>query len=145
MSEPRPFRRDPSHWLLRLSPDEWIRAGLSELEKARAQFKTKNPGGAIVGLKRAAGMALNGALVRRPNDAWGRKYSEHLAALAADRSAPEEVRRAAQLVHEARAPSGPVVSLRTPSHDERLVEAARIVMAHAYALVHGKPPPEGER
>jgi HEPN domain-containing protein len=122
---------------LRHSPGEWIRLGLSELERARAALAAHDLAAGITGLKRAAGMALNGALVVQPNDAWGRTYVEHLAALANERSAPEAARQAARALTEARVPSGPIVSLRRPSDEERLVEAARTVMAHAYALVHG--------
>ena len=64
-------------------------------------------------LKRAAGMALNGALIVRPDERWGRSYVEHLRALNESEEAPAEVREAARRLSDARAPAGPVVTLRT--------------------------------
>jgi HEPN domain-containing protein len=129
------FQRDPNDWLRRLSPDEWIRAALGELARAEQALETKNLRAAIAGVKRAAGMALNGALIVEPNDGWGRTYVEHVAALAKDADAPEAVKRAAEIVASAAPPSTTLVALRTPSHDEKIIEAAKDVIAHAYAVV----------
>ena len=32
------FTRDPGDWLRKLSPDEWIRAGLGELKRAEQAY-----------------------------------------------------------------------------------------------------------
>ncbi len=116
---------------------------MGELGRAEAAMGRRDPSAALAGLKRAAGMALNGALRVAPREAWGRTYVEHLRGVAADPSAPAEVRDAAARLGEAQPPAGPIVSLRTPSRDAELVEAARTVMAHAYALVHGRAGREG--
>jgi hypothetical protein len=131
------FTRDPGHWLLRFSPDEWIRAALGELaraERAWAQHGDARSGAA--GVKRAAGMALNGALIVEPDTQWGRTYVEHLEALAIDARVPEAVRAASRRVLDAGAPlPSRLVSLRTPRTHEAVVDAARDVIAHAWAVV----------
>ncbi len=130
------FQRDPSHWLFKLSADEWIQAGLTELRRAETALANAQLPAAYAGLKRAAGMALNGALIVEPRE-WGRSYVEHLVCLAKDESAPEQVQECAARVAGLKAAPGEVVSLRTPKTEERWVEAAKTVMAHAYAIVHG--------
>ncbi len=129
------FVRDETHWLRRLSPDEWIAAALGELSRAEKAWAGGNARAGIVGVKRAAGMALNGALLVEPDDAWGRNYVEHVQALARDESVPEAVRAACKTILEARPPEGDVVSLRTPRGHVPVVEAARDVVAHAWAVV----------
>ncbi len=131
------FRRDPSHWLFKLSPEEWIQAGLVELRRAEAALHRGQLAPGYTGLKRAAGMALNAALVVRPRDAWGRTYVEHLSALEADLATPERVRAAAGAITRLKAGPGSLISLRTPSSEARWVEAAKTVMAHGYALAYG--------
>jgi HEPN domain-containing protein len=129
------FVRDKTHWLLRFSPDEWISAALGELARAEKAWSTGDARAGIVGVKRAAGMALNGALIVEPDEAWGRTYLEHIEALSKDARVPEAVRTACRVVLDARPPGGEVVSLRTPRSHEHVVEAARDVIAHAYAVV----------
>ncbi|HEY5242541.1 MAG TPA: hypothetical protein VIJ22_13775 [Polyangiaceae bacterium] len=129
------FTRDPGDWLRKLSPDEWIRAGLGELKRAEQAYAGGNTRGGAAGVKRAAGMALNAALIVEPDEAWGRAYVEHLAALAKDARVPEAVRSASRTVLEAKAPAGEVVVLRTPRAHEGVLEAARDVIAHAWAVV----------
>jgi hypothetical protein len=99
------FTRDPGDWLRKLSPDEWIRAGLGELKRAEQAYAAGNTRGGAAGVKRAAGMALNAALIVEPDDAWGRAYVEHVAALAKDARVPEAVRSACRIVMEAKAPA----------------------------------------
>jgi hypothetical protein len=124
-------------WLTRLSPEEWLRQGLTELGRAEARVVSHDRAAAVLGLRRAAGMALNGALAVRPRD-WGRTYVEHLRAIALDSDAPEAVRQAAQLLNEIQLDKLPnVVRLTPPSESARWVDAAKTVMAHAYAVVHG--------
>jgi hypothetical protein len=129
------FQRDPSHWLLRHSPDEWIRAALGELARARRAWEQGNGRAGAVGVKRAAGMALNAALIVEPEPDWGRTYVEHLTALSADAQAPAAVRAACQRVLEAQPPAGDLVSLRTPRGHAVFVEAAHDVIAHAWVVV----------
>jgi hypothetical protein len=129
------FRRDPTHWLFRYSPDEWIRAALGELARARRAWEQGNGRAGALGVKRAAGMALNAVLIVRPEQDWGRTYLEHLTALAADSRAPQAVRTACQRVLEAQSPSGDLVSLRTPRSHTAFVDAAHDVIAHAWVVV----------
>jgi HEPN domain-containing protein len=135
--DPRaPFERDETHWLFKLSPDEWIRAGLSDLARAEAAYKANNPRAGLAGAKRAAGMALNGALIVEPDDAWGRSYVDHLMALARDARVPERVRQACRDLTEPAAPAATkLITLRTSSAEHRILEAARDVIAHSYAVV----------
>ena len=79
------FTRDKTHWLRRLSPNEWIAAALGEVSRAEKAWAGGNARAGVAGLKRAAGMALNGALLVEPDDAWGRTYVEHVEALARTR------------------------------------------------------------
>ena len=135
------FVRDKSHWLKKLSPDEWIRAAMGELRRAEEAYKTKNARAGLAGCKRAAGMALNGALIVAPNEGWGRSYVDHLLALAKDQSVPARVREACAILNETAPPAaGGLVTLRTSSADERVLEAARDLVAHAYAIVKKAEP-----
>jgi HEPN domain-containing protein len=129
------FTRDPNHWLRRLSPDEWIRAALSELARAEVEWQKGQLRAGAVGVNRAAGMALNAALIVEPAHDWGRTYVEHLEALAVDPSAPQAVRDACRRVLDSRLKSGDIVSLRTPRAHVAVIEAARDVIAHAWAIV----------
>jgi HEPN domain-containing protein len=129
------FEKDPGHWLLRLAPDEWIQAGLAELRRAEARLQANDRSAALAGCKRAAGMALNGALIVEPNESWGRSYVDHLSALAVDESVPERVRVACRELVLARPPGSDILTLRSPRSDERMLEATRDVMAHAYAII----------
>jgi HEPN domain-containing protein len=129
------FVRDKGHWLRRFSPDEWISVALSELARAEQALVAGDTRGGVVGIKRAAGMALNGALIVEPDDSWGRSYIEHVEALARDAGVPEAVRAAARAVVDARPPGGDVVRLRTPRGHTQVVESARDVIAHAWAVV----------
>ena len=128
------FVRDKEHWLFKYSPDEWIRAAMAELRRAEEAYKSRNAAGGLAGSRRAAGMALNAALIVEPKP-WGRTYVDHLLALAADADAPEAVRLAADALMQAKPPSGNLIPLRSKDTDLRVLEAARDVTAHAYALV----------
>lgn len=131
-----PFTRDESHWLFKLSPDEWIAAAQNELSHAEKGYAARNSRAGLAGVKRAAGMALNGALIVEPNEAWGRSYVDHIIALAKDESVPSAVREACKLIAETPlSGQGSLVTLRTTKTEERILEAARDVIAHAYAVV----------
>jgi hypothetical protein len=127
----------PGPWLSRLGPEEWLKAGLGELRRAEQAFAQRDFTRGIAGSKRAAGMALNGALSVVPNERWGRSYVEHLSALGQDEHVPGEVRSAAALLAELAPARGDVVGITTKSRVDEWLEAARTVMAHAYAVVHG--------
>jgi HEPN domain-containing protein len=133
------IERDPDHWLRRFSPDEWIRVGLAEVARAEAAYRRGDLRAGAAGLKRGAGMALNAALLVEPDETWGRSYVDHLRALAREERVPEAVREACRVVLDARAPGSEVVVLRTPRASEAAIEAARDVIAHAWAVVkrHG--------
>jgi HEPN domain-containing protein len=122
-------------WLRKLTPDEWIAAAMGELRRAEDAYERRDARAGLAGCKRAAGMALNGALALEPNATWGRTYVEHVAALAKDEKVPEAVRAACKVLLETRPPSSDLLSLRSKPGDERVLEAARDVMAHAYAVV----------
>ncbi len=134
------FERDASHWLRRLTPEEWISAAMGELRRAEEAYARSDARAGLAGCKRAAGMALNGALLVEPNDAWGRTYVEHVRALARDHGerVPEAVRAACKVLLETLPPSHDLLSLRSKAGDAKVIDAARDVMAHAYAIVHGK-------
>jgi HEPN domain-containing protein len=129
------FTRDPSDWLRRYSPDEWIRAALAELSRAEAAWARGDARSGTAGVKRAAGMALNAALIVEPEPSWGRTYVEHVRALAEDARVPQAVRDACRAVLDAKGPAGDVVSLRTPRAHVAVIEAAKDVVAHAFAVV----------
>ncbi len=129
------FVRDPEHWLFRYSPKEWIRAAMKEMKLAETSYAQRNLRAGVAGCKRAAGMALNAALIAEPNSAWKRTYVEHLQALAKDERVPKAVSDAARAILEAPAPSVSLVILRGPHADDKVLEAARDVIAHAFAVV----------
>jgi HEPN domain-containing protein len=126
------FTKDPAHWLFRLAPDEWIAAATGELSRAKAAYARNDVRAGVASVKRAAGMALNGALILEPNAAWGRSYVEHLQGAAADPSVPEQVRAGCKLLVDLRMPASDLLGLRSKAGDERALEAARDVIAHAY-------------
>lgn len=130
------FQRDESHWLFKLSPDEWVRAALGDLRRAEQAYAQRNARAGLAGARRAAGMALNGVLIVQPCEAWGRSYVDHLLALGCDDGAPARVREAAKLLTDTPLPGGgSLLAIRTPSSDEKVLEAARDVIAHAFAVV----------
>src|ERR1700690_879120 len=65
------FKREKDHWLRRLSPSEWISAAQGELARSEKAWASGDARAGAVGLKRAAGMALNAALIVEPDEAWG--------------------------------------------------------------------------
>ena len=135
------FERDEKHWLFKLSPDEWIRAGQSDLRRAEEAYRANNPRAGLASAKRAAGMALNGALIVEPDEQWGRSYVDHLMAASRDARVPERVRAACRALTEPNSPSAErLITLRTSSHEHRILEAARDVIAHAYAIVKRHEP-----
>ena len=61
------YVKDPDHWLWKLSPDEWIRAAMNELRGAEKAYAMRDARGGLASCRRAAGMALNGALILEPD------------------------------------------------------------------------------
>ena len=133
------FERQPDHWLFKFSPAEWLASARAELARASAAFEQRNVTAAYALLKRAAGMALNAALIVNENPSWGRSYVDHLRALREDATSPPGVREAAARLLELKPSTGALVSLRTPTDERALLDAARTIIAHAYAIVHGTP------
>jgi HEPN domain-containing protein len=124
-------------WLGQRSAEGWVREGIGELGRAEARLRARDRAAGVLGLRRAAGMALNGALCVewRP---WGRTYVEHLHALSEELTAPQAVRQAARTLSDiALSPTGSLVQLTAPSEVASWLEAAKTIMAHAYAVVHG--------
>jgi hypothetical protein len=128
------FTRDKNHWLYRLSPSEWISAALGEVSRAEKAWSAGNARAGAAGLKRAAGMALNAALIVEPDDKWGRTYVEHVEAVSRDARVPEAVRAACRVVLGANPATGDVIVLRTPRTHTPVVEAARDIVAHAWVV-----------
>ena len=135
------FERDPSDWLRKFSPEEWIQASLGELRRAEEAYKANNASGGLAGCKRAAGMALNAALIHEPDPSWGRSYVDHVMAVERDAVAPAAVREACRVLLQTHAPGHDVLTLRSPRVNQGVIEAARDVMAHAYAVVKRHEPP----
>lgn len=128
-------------WLSRHTPAEWIRAAMAELRRAEEAIAQGNLPAGIAGAKRAAGMAMNGSLIVEPRPGFGRSYVDHLVALRSDVKAPAAVRDACALLLGSQAPSaGALVMLRAPRTGEKIIDAARDVMAHAYAIVKRNEP-----
>jgi HEPN domain-containing protein len=138
------FVRDPSHWLFKMDPHEWIRAALVELRRAETLYRERNAGGGLAGARRAAGMAINAAIIVSPDEAYGRSFVDHLRALVDDAAVPEAVRDAGRVLLETRPPGPTLVILRSAKADERVLEAARDVVAHGYARVLRSEPLEPE-
>lgn len=143
--------RDPTHWLHRLTPEEWLRAGMRELAVAKEALARHATRPALASARRAAGMGWNAvlALEESPDPKFGRSYADHLRALAdgapLDSSdatpIPDEVRGAAKRLMEDPA-AGPqkVVQIHTRGRDARLYDAAETVLAEAWARIHRRPP-----
>ena len=129
------FQRDPNDWLRKYSPREWLSVSINELAQAEFAYAANRARMATTACKRAAGMALNAALVVEPSTAWGRTYVEHLVAVANDHGVPAEVRAACRLILEADAAVPSIVVLRTRAKDHRVIEAVRDIQAHAYAIM----------
>jgi hypothetical protein len=126
---------DPSHWLFRLSPAEWLAAADTELEHCAQALARRAVRPGVTHARRAAGMALNAVLRGQdePDPRYGRSYMEHVVALCDDEQAPADVRAAAQALR-AMAPAPPaLITLGKP--DLRALEAARVVVGHARAQV----------
>lgn len=133
---------DPTHWLHRFSPDEWLRAGIHELHVARESFTRHAARAALASARRAAGMGWNAvlALEPEPDATFGRSYVDHLVALAEGKTLdtidptpiPEAVRVAARkLLEDPAAGKQDVVQIITPRRDVALIDAVETILAEA--------------
>ncbi len=116
------------------TPRQRLGRALEELALARVSFAKRNARQGAVLCKRAAGLALNGALVYFPKETWGRSFVQHLEALRSDEDAPLVVREAATRLH-AVATDPKVVILATNTWVTQCMEDTQNIMAHAYTLI----------
>ena len=124
---------DPSHWLHRLTAEEWLAAAATELTHAEAALARRAARPGVTHARRAAGMAWNAVLTVHPDERSGRSYMEHVAALAGDPAAPDEIRAAAQRLRDTPAAPPTLVTLGKP--DLGPAQAARTILDHARHLL----------
>lgn len=130
---------DPSHWLHRLTPAEWIAAADTELGLASDALARRAFRPGVTHARRAAGMAWNARLAAEPDaDAaasliarFGRSYMEHVAALARAEEAPPAIQAAAELLRDTPPAPPALVTLGKP--DVRALDAARAIVEHVRA------------
>jgi HEPN domain-containing protein len=118
---------DGGHWLYRLDADQWLAAAETELAHCHETLLRRAFRPAVTHARRAAGMALNAAMVREPRPGWGRSYMDHVIAVASDEAVPEEVRAAAAFLRDTPAAPPALVPLGKP--DLRVMEAAGRILA----------------
>jgi hypothetical protein len=124
---------DPAHWLHRLTAEEWLAAAVTEIAHAEATLGRRAFRPGVTHARRAAGMAWNAVLTAHPDERSGRSYMEHVVALAADATLPDEIRVAAQHLRDTPAAPPELVTLGKPdlgpAHD------ARTILNHARRLL----------
>ena len=120
---------DPSHWLHRLTADEWLAAADTELLHCEQTLGRRAVRAGVTHARRAAGMAWNAVLVMAPDDKYGRSYMDHVVALAADDGAPAPVREAAARLRDT--PATPPQLVQLGRTDPAPLEAARMIVDHA--------------
>lgn len=121
---------DPTHWLHRLSADEWLAAADTELRHCRATLERRAFRPGVTHARRAAGMALNAVLVLRDDPRLGRSYLDHLVALSTDTEVAEDVRDAARTLRETQPAPPALITLGKPDlgpwqHAQRIVAYGR--------------------
>ena len=62
MTHATTHEKDETHWLYRLTADEWLRAAATELRHSRQAFENKSQRAAVAHARRAGGMAINALL-----------------------------------------------------------------------------------
>jgi hypothetical protein len=124
---------DPTHWLHRLSADEWLAAAETELRHCEEALARRAARPGVTHARRSAGMALNAVLVLRQDDRFGRSYMEHVVALSSDETAPAAVREAAQALREIPPAPPELITLGKP--DMRALNAAAAIVEYARARV----------
>jgi HEPN domain-containing protein len=120
--------RDPTHWLHRLTADEWLRAAEGELARAERALAARQQRAGVAQARRAAGMALNALLALAEDERYGRSYMEHLERLAVDEAVLAPVREAARALLSAKL-ALEVIPLG--KGDTGPAQAARLVLEHA--------------
>jgi hypothetical protein len=121
--------KDPSHWLYRLSSEEWLAAADTELRHCAEALGRRSFRQGVTHARRAVGMAWNAALVVSYEDRYGRSYMDHVVALAVQKSLPVAVRDAALRLRDTPAAPPALVQLGKP--DLAVLDAARIVVDYA--------------
>jgi hypothetical protein len=131
---------DPSHWLRRLTPAEWIAAADTELAHAAEKLAARAVRPGVTHARRAAGMAWNAVLAAAPEAAegdlvsrWGRSYMDHVTALAGAADLPDDVRAAAAVLRDTPPAPPELITLGKP--DLRALDAARAIVAHVRATL----------
>jgi hypothetical protein len=124
---------DPTDWLRRLTPAEWLSAATTEIDNAVAALSRRAARPGVTHARRAAGMAWNAVLVLAPEPRFGRSYMEHVVALAVDETAPADVRAAASILRDTPPLPPTLITLGKP--DLRAADAARTILAYARARV----------
>jgi hypothetical protein len=125
---------DPSHWLYRLTPAEWLAAADTELEHAAEKLAARAFRPGVTHARRAAGMAWNALIAAAPDAPaaellvarFGRSYMEHVVALAGDENVESELRSAAQVLRDTPPAPPELVTLGKP--DLRALDAARTIV-----------------
>lgn len=122
---------DPTHWLHRLTPEEWLAAAEAELRHCEEALARRAVRPAVTHARRAAGMGCNAMLVLAEDARFGRSYMDHVMALAThgDADTPSEVRSAAQWLRETPAAPPALITLGKP--DLRVLDEARRITAYA--------------
>ena len=128
-----PQPKDVTHWLYRLSVEEWLAAAETELRHCADTLRRRAFRPGVTHARRAAGMAWNAVLVQTLDERYGRSYMEHVTALAKDERAPDESRRAAQYLRDT--PPAPPELLTLGKPDLGPFEAARAIVDYAKVRV----------
>lgn len=121
------------HWLLRLTPEQWLSAADNELRSAHGALLAKQHRAGVTYARRAAGMALNARLWLAPDPAYGRSYMEHLQALHKDATVSDELRDAA--LRLLAVPTTAQLVTLGPKGDTKPAELAARIVAYAQELV----------
>lgn len=128
---PAPPAKDPAHWLYRLTAEEWLAAADNELRLCGEALGRRAFRPGVTLARRAAGMAWNAVLIAQPHELEraGRSYMEHLAALADDETAPDDLRAAAGELRDTATAPPTLIKLGGPNMAP--LEAATRIVAHA--------------
>ena len=137
---------DPSHWLYRLTADEWLAAAETELGHCEETLNRRAVRTGVTHARRAAGMAWNAVLAQAPapDEKFGRSYMDHVVALAGAEDAPQDVRTAARALRDTPAAAPPLITIGKP--DLTVLTDARRIVEHARARVaalRAGLPPQG--
>jgi hypothetical protein len=125
---------DPTHWLFRLTPAEWLAVADTELAHAREALARRAFRPGVTHARRAAGMAWNAimALVPEPPlaesmiERFGRSYMDHIAALAKAADVEPAICEAAQFLRDTPPAPPELIALGKP--DLRVVDAAQTII-----------------